>query len=167
MRSATLFAPLISLILVLSGCASIVSKSDWPVTINSEPSGASVVITDSTGRTVYTGTTPTTVTLSSDGGFFQGESYRLRFEKKGHTARVYQLEAKVNGWYFGNFVFGGPLGLLVVDPLTGAMYRLEENVDVTLLPDLSQGAQLPTLKIVSLAEVDTSLRERLVPLAIN
>lgn len=30
----------------------------------------------------------------------------------------------LSGWYLGNVVFGGLIGLLIVDPLTGAMYNL-------------------------------------------
>jgi hypothetical protein len=30
----------------------------------------------------------------------------------------------VSGWYFGNLLFGGVIGMLIVDPLTGAMYNL-------------------------------------------
>jgi hypothetical protein len=33
----------------------------------------------------------------------------------------------VDGWYFGNLLFGGLIGLLIVDPATGAMYKLEPN----------------------------------------
>jgi hypothetical protein len=31
----------------------------------------------------------------------------------------------VNGWYVGNVIFGGLVGFLIVDPLTGAMWVLE------------------------------------------
>jgi hypothetical protein len=34
------------------------------------------------------------------------------------------LHSSVSGWYFGNVVFGGLIGMLIVDPLTGAMYNL-------------------------------------------
>ena len=36
-------------------------------------------------------------------------------------------DAYLNGWYIGNVVFGGLIGLLIVDPETGAMWRLDEN----------------------------------------
>lgn len=30
----------------------------------------------------------------------------------------------MNGWYIGNLLFGGIIGLLIVDPATGAMWTL-------------------------------------------
>lgn len=55
---------------ILSGCASIVSKSNWPLSVNTSPNGAKVEITDKKGITVYSGNTPATISLRSGSGFF-------------------------------------------------------------------------------------------------
>lgn len=34
----------------------------------------------------------------------------------------------MNGWYFGNLLLGGVIGMLIVDPATGAMYRIETDL---------------------------------------
>ena len=48
------------------------------------------------------------------------------------TAEVH-LQSKVSRWYFGNLLFGGMLGLVIVDPSTGAMYNLTpDKVDQPL-----------------------------------
>jgi uncharacterized protein YceK len=60
----------ISSILLLTGCASIVSKSSWPITINSSPSEAKISIKDKKGIEIYTGNTPATLKLKSGAGFF-------------------------------------------------------------------------------------------------
>jgi len=39
----------------------------------------------------------------------------------------------MNGWYFGNLAIGGILGMLVIDPLTGAMYRMVPRSDEAIL----------------------------------
>jgi len=41
--------------------------------------------------------------------------------------RTIDLECSVNGWYFGNLFIGGLIGMLIVDPATGAMYRLDRK----------------------------------------
>jgi hypothetical protein len=42
--------------------------------------------------------------------------------------------SKVEGWYWGNILFGGLIGMIIVDPATGAMYKLDtEAVDVSLV----------------------------------
>lgn len=33
----------------------------------------------------------------------------------------------MDGWYFGNILFGGLIGFLIVDPATGAMYTLKPD----------------------------------------
>lgn len=115
----------ISSILLLTGCASIVSKSSWPITINSSPSEAKISIKDKKGIEIYTGSTPATLKLKSGAGFFSKARYQVTFEKAGYEKKVVPVEFKLNGWYWGNIIFGGPLGLLIIDPATGAMFKLE------------------------------------------
>src|SRR5436305_14092712 len=60
------------------------------------------------------------------------------------------VHATINGWYFGNLAFGGVIGMLVVDPLTGAMYTLEpDQIDQTLTPARgASGGRTPGLGII-------------------
>lgn len=115
----------ISSILLLTGCASIVSKTSWPISINSSPSEAKISIKDKKGIEIYTGSTPATLKLKSGAGFFSKARYQVTFEKAGYEKKVVPVEFKLNGWYWGNIIFGGPLGLLIIDPATGAMFKLE------------------------------------------
>ncbi len=114
---------------MLGGCASIVSKSNQTVTISTEPDNAEVVIKNAKGRTIHKGKTPTTITLSkSDGSYFGGETYSVYINKKGYSSKSLVIDSKVNNWYiFGNLGFGGLIGWFIVDPSTGAMYKLEPN----------------------------------------
>lgn len=41
----------------------------------------------------------------------------------------------MDGWYMGNLLFGGFIGFLIVDPATGAMWKLDDNVYGNLSPD--------------------------------
>ena len=154
----------VAAILLLTGCASIVSKSDWPVQRGSNPSGATVTIVNSKGMGIYSGLTPTTVTLTSKKGYFTGEKYKLIFEKEGFSTLEYELKSTLNGWYIGNVVFGGLVGLIIVDPLTGAMYRLDTTLHVPLTPDLSLKSEKSELKIVSIDQLPANLKSSLVPI---
>ncbi|MCW9732732.1 Hsp20/alpha crystallin family protein [Avibacterium sp. 20-15] len=116
----------------LTGCATIVSKSTYPVSIQSVPEGANFTITNREGKIVSQGITPQVVKLKSGSSYFKPEKYLITFDKKGFTKETIEIQAKLDGWYWGNFVIGGPLGHLVIDPLTGAMYRLPEEVMATL-----------------------------------
>ena len=153
---------------LLSSCASIVSHSKWPVAISSSPNGASVTVTNRRGESVYTGTTPAVVILKSGSSFFKREIYKLDFNMPGYGTKTTTLEADVNGWYFGNLVFGGAIGMLIVDPASGAMYRIaQKDVQVSLSKTEAMNFLKPSptdLQIVSIDQVPTALRDHMVPL---
>lgn len=113
----------------LIGCATIIGDSTQLVPISSTPSGATVVIKDETNNELYNGTTPTTVTLKkSDGSYFGGKSYVVIVSKPGYQSQSIPIKASANGWYIGgNFIFGGLIGWLIVDPLNGGMYTLSPD----------------------------------------
>lgn len=114
-------------ILTLSNCATIVSKSIYPLSINSSPSEAKIVVTDKSGKEVYVGQTPAVVDLKAGSGYFGKAQYYVKFEKSGYDSKTVPVNFKLDGWYFGNLLFGGFIGLLVVDPLTGAMYKIDKD----------------------------------------
>lgn len=122
----------------LTGCASIVSHSNWPVTIASTPEGANFTVTNQkSGQKIANGLTPSTITLPSSNGFFSAASYLIQFQKEGFESQSFTLQAGLNGWYVGNIVFGGLIGWLIVDPATGAMWKLEPNVNLSLTPKVA------------------------------
>jgi len=111
----------------LSSCASIVSKTNWPVSIDSKPEGVHVSITNKRGVEIFTGKTPLVTKLKSGSGFFTKESYTVVMTYNGIEKRTINLECSINGWYFGNLFIGGLIGMLIVDPATGAMYKLDRK----------------------------------------
>ena len=56
--------------------------------------------------------------------YFKAQTYRLVFEMHAYAPTEVKLDSSVSGWYFANLVFGGLIGMLIVDPLTGAMFNL-------------------------------------------
>ena len=154
------------LIMISCSCASIVSKSVYPVTIDSEPRGAYVVITNRRGSEVFKGGTPTTVKLKPGGGFFQRAIYDVAISKDGYVTKRVAITASFNGWYIGNLVFGGVIGFLIVDPATGAMYKLKDvDVNETLVPDHKTAAAtppIPQLKIYDINEIPVAWKNKLV-----
>ena len=129
---------LIVAVLSIIGCATIVSKSQWPVKVSSKPDGANITIIDSYGQTVYSGITPSNVTLNSGAGYFKKAIYTIKYEKDGYKVKTYELSADTNGWYYGNILLLSPgwvFGFFVIDPLTGAMYKLPEEASISLDSD--------------------------------
>ena len=148
--------------IALTSCASIVSKSSYPVTIASNPPGATFTLKRLNGMAMSTGVTPATIILSSSTGYFQPARYIVEFTNKGVTQSV-PFNASINGWYFGNLLFGHIIGMLIVDPATGAMWRLDDTVIATF----NQKASIEDnhgLKICTIDQVPLSLRSHLVAL---
>lgn len=136
--------------LFTTGCASIVSDSQYPVTIASNPAGASFEIVDRNGVMVHTGTTPGSVTLKSGAGYFKTASYTITYKKEGFADSVTTLTATMDGWYIGNLLFGGLIGMLIVDPATGAMYKLPESASAELAQQDQPAEGLTVLEIDAL-----------------
>ena len=148
--------PIITVLMM--GCASIVSKSEYPVNINSQPQGAQISIEDRQGTTVFKGITPAVVTLSTKAGYFKGENYTVSFKKEGYDIYTTQIKRGVDGWYWaGNLFFGGLVGWFIVDPLTGAMWTLKDvNVYLNLQPSSAK------INIVTVDNVPDHLRSKMV-----
>lgn len=131
-------------LLALSGCASILSDSVYPVAISSVPHGVRYDVTEvDTGRLVSSGVTPQTVMLEASDGFFSRADYAITFSQEGYHSATYPLRAGMDGWYFGNLFLGGLLGILIVDPATGAMWRLDNTVAMILSEDPSYVPPVP------------------------
>ncbi|QSX37365.1 hypothetical protein [Shewanella sedimentimangrovi] len=157
-------ATLIALGLALTtGCSSIVSQSEYPVAISSTPDSAKFTITNRKGIDVQTGVTPSTIILKASAGYFQGESYTITLTKEGYEPKTFTLRSTVDGWYFGNFLFGGLLGLLIVDPATGAMYKLPDTVSIAMDTKASDDKQ-EALSITTVDNLTEEQKKSLIPL---
>lgn len=152
----------------LVGCATIMGKSA-PETLNirSTPDQASVIITDETGAKIFEGKTPTTLPLEKRKGYFSGKKYDVRILKEGFEEKVVTVDTKVGGWYMGNILFGGLIGLLIVDPATGAMWTLDTNEVNVSFSALKQGAltESTNTSIVLLQDVPSELRSKMVKIS--
>lgn len=154
---------LLPCILFFSGCATIVSKSSYPVYLRTDPPGANIKITDKKGHVVYQGKSPTTVRLKSGGGYFTKAQYQVKLSSAGYDEKIVTIDFKLNGWYFGNLVIGGVIGLLFIDPITGAMWKIQDPVvDETLDRMATASAQAPELNIVNIADVSPEQKSKLI-----
>ena len=102
----------LSCFLFCTSCATIISGSRQQVRITSEPSLAKVFIND-----VEVGTTPLVKNLK------RKQDYVILIKSDGYVTHRAVLKKQFNEWYLGNILLGGVVGL-VIDPITGAMYRL-------------------------------------------
>jgi hypothetical protein len=112
---------------LVGGCASIVHGGNRTLTINTQPPGAKATISKLEGDLVSVTNTPCTVSLDPKRGYFKGQSYRLKLELTGYQTTQIELRSEMSGWYWGNILLGGLIGMLAVDPVTGSMWNIAPN----------------------------------------
>ena len=150
--SKILVASAVASSILLSSCASIVSRPSRDVSIQSNPSGLNFSIINKRGETIHSGTTPQVVNLSARGGYFVPAKYTVQVTRGGRVVGTHQVTAGINGWYFGNILIGGLVGLLIVDPLTGAMYRMPATITVdagTLAADAPRSLSVASIETLT------------------
>ena len=82
---------------LLSGCATIFGHSAYPVSVYSNPSGATVSITDKKGKEVYRGESPATVMLKSGAGYFSKAEYQVKISSADKSAHFFmQCDSSIN-----------------------------------------------------------------------
>lgn len=87
----------IALILLLTGCATVLGRSAETISFDSDPQGIQVVVDGNPHKT------PFAVTLGTD------KDHQARFP----NGRVVMIERSFNGWFLGNIVLGGLLGMAI------------------------------------------------------
>lgn len=134
------------------------------VVISSNPPSTRIVVKDEKGQVVYSGVTPATVKLPRSAGPYNGADYTVEFSQPGYQTTTKKLSPGVNAWYFGNLFFGGVIGILIVDPLTGAMWELPNKFSADL-PALQAGEkQSSDLRVVSVSDVPRKIQPNMVQL---
>lgn len=144
-------------VLSLSGCASIMENSQaQKFDIVSDPSVAKITVKDiKSNKIVIENKTPFQIVLDKKAGYFQGKSYLVTLSKDGYKDISFNIKPTPNGWYLaGNLIFGGPLGWLIVDPLTGAMWNLTPEQNENVMVD----KQIITIKLLSDLTDDEKLK---------
>ncbi|MBK8575462.1 MAG: hypothetical protein IPN90_07245 [Elusimicrobia bacterium] len=155
---------------MLTGCATIFGKSGpQSINIESDPSQAKVVIVSTKkNEKVFEGSTPAMVKLEKKEGYFSGRRYEVTISKPGFQDSVVFISPKLGGWYLaGNFVFGGLIGWLIVDPATGAMWNLSpKKINESLGPKQAAGTRLSPdeIRVVLLQQVPENLKSLMVPI---
>lgn len=128
-RLKILLSSLILLVSLFSfnSCATIMSRSTYDISLNTEPSNALVHVLNKKGEVVASGVTPTTVRLKAGDGYFKRASYALHISKDGYESIQYPLTASLDSNYIWNLFSWSIWGFLVLDPLTGAMWEFPNN----------------------------------------
>lgn len=105
-------------LLLATGCASIVCGTRQKVAVRSNPPGAVVYVDDEMKGTTSQ-EAPLKLSLRRS-----DPSISIRLELDGYEPWFTQIDREFNWWYAGNCILGGIIGL-VIDAADGAMWKLD------------------------------------------
>jgi hypothetical protein len=145
----------------LSGCATLFSKSTYPLSVNTHPAGSDITVTNQAGEEIFTGKTPARVDLAAGSGLFKRASYTVHISLEGYESKEVPVRFTLDRWYMANLFFN-PVGLFIVDPLTGAMWKLDERKIDTVLVRTSAQNRKPALYFIEYSQIPEELKVQMV-----
>lgn len=151
--------------MAMTSCATVFNRPVQPVKVTSEPSGMSFTVKTPDGEVVGQGVTPGEVRLKTSSAYFRPATYQFEFRRGGKLIGTRTLTGELSGWYVGNVLIGGLIGMIVIDPLSGAMFTLPNDVHQSGAPlasiEMTEGR---SLAVVSIDTLSSDERARLVRL---
>jgi uncharacterized protein YceK len=115
-------------IALLSGCATVTQGTSQPLTINTDPTGASCTIKKDDQTLGVVNPTPGTVQVEKGWG-----ALTVACQKEDHVDEEARHDSEVQGWTFGNIIIGGVIGF-VIDAASGAMRKYPSFITIVLTP---------------------------------
>jgi uncharacterized protein YceK len=124
MRHLALF-PALAVLVLTSGCASIISGTQQNVSVDSNPQGADCALVRD-GQTIGNIKTPGSTVIQRT-----KTDIDVKCTKEGYQATAALNKSGTEPWVFGNIVFGGLIGL-AIDLAQGAQNKYDEKTFVNL-----------------------------------
>ncbi len=122
------FLALAMLAFASSGCASIVSDTESSTYIETDPEKARCELHGQDFKRVVE--TPSSIHLSADAA-----PITMACSADGYRTTTQPLDTEMDGWIFGNIIFGGVVGV-VIDAARGAGQKYPPHVMVFLEPEV-------------------------------
>lgn len=147
--------------LFLTSCATLLSGSKNLVHIRTDPPAANISILDRHGREVFNGRSQANIHLKAGAGYFVPAKYTIKINAPGYQEKIIEIKATMNGWYFANIFIGGAIGMLIIDPATGAMWKLK-NIAIDEKLDKMESATGVKLQITDIQSLPENQRNELI-----
>ncbi len=133
------------LVAMISGCATVTKGTTQPITLQTDPDGATCDVSRELKNVASLNATPGQVTVDKAWG-----SIDVSCRKAGHQPTDVRVDSEVQAWTFGNILIGGIFGF-AFDAVSGAMRQYPQFITLTLVPE----------EFANTEERDRYLRERL------
>lgn len=127
--------------ILFSGCATMRSESVYSLPVSTTPVNAEIKVIDRKGKEIISTQSPNTLVLKSSSGYFKRAEYLIEVSHSGYETKKDTLHFVLDEKYYKNFFtsFFMPIGILLIDPISGAMWEPEKQKIVIILnPDVSR-----------------------------
>lgn len=112
-----------------SGCATVTKGTTQPVTLHTDPDGATCQVSRDLTNVGSLSATPGQVLVDKACGAID-----ISCRKSGHQPTEVRVNSEVQAWTFGNILIGGIIGF-AVDAASGAMRQYPQFITLTLVPE--------------------------------
>ena len=119
---------LLSSLVILSGCSSIIEGTSQEITVNTNPSGAECSLEREGISIARVNPTPGAVTIKKT-----KHDITIVCKKPGYQDATYLNNSGAAGATFGNIVAGGGIGW-AIDSASGADNKYDSPVNITMVP---------------------------------
>jgi len=109
------FVLVVVMAFVITGCASIVAGGPSVLNVNTVPKDVKVTIVGLGNGETLSQNTPCIFTLNKN------SDYKVTLEYQGYKSEEMVIRRGINGWFWGNILFGGIVGM-VIDGVTQNMW---------------------------------------------
>ncbi|MBY0488263.1 MAG: hypothetical protein K2R93_00355 [Gemmatimonadaceae bacterium] len=141
---------------LFSGCAAIVHGSSQTLPINTSPNQVHIAVKNGAGVEIASGTAPMNLPLT------RKNEYSIELSIAGYEPQKLQLTRGLSGWFWWNFVLGGPVGM-IIDYAAGAMWKLQpSSLDIRMRKSEAKDAN--ELLVTFMSSNGSRLREAVLPL---
>jgi hypothetical protein len=118
---------LLSFVFYSSGCATLNSKSVYPIIIHTQQNNLVINIFDKKESNIILTNIPDTVYLEAGRGYFRRERYAMKIYHNDSLIRIIPINFVLDRKYLHNVFFINLFGLFIIDPITGAMWKPERD----------------------------------------
>lgn len=147
-----------SLLILFSSCATLLSKSSYPIKIDSNPDNLKFEVFARDGYKVASGKTPQIVNLRSSAGYFKPENYSVVFYSlENQEVSRLPINFHVDGWYIGGnlvWLWAMPITYLIIDPLTGSMWTPDQKYILANIDKSTSSVDVPVLKVLTMDQFE-------------
>ena len=139
-------AAALAALVLATGCATMYEHRSKHFSLQSIPDGAEYELTKvGEPEPMNTGVTPASLTLRRGDGYFVPAHYTVHVHKEGYEPETLTFGTRINGNYWFNLLWfpvltpWPPIAMLIVDPLTGAMYDIDVPTAIVLRKRVESG----------------------------